>query len=323
MAERFDVRFYDGGNRPRNPFKFHGAGSVVIEPDFVTLHGRRHRFMRSDVPGEQRLRAVDIVNVRAYGTEVLFDVVGAERDLSMGFEAADPGAARRMLDLLPRRQTEAFAIEQAERDVFHERIDNLSPKTPVIWVLLGLNILVFVLMWLEPSGIGPGAEGAKLIRWGSNAGPLTLSGQWWRLVTSMFVHGGLVHIAFNMMALWQAGQLVERMFGSARFLALYMIAGVCGSLGSVLWNPYVNSVGASGAIFGIIGGLLAFIRRPDSGVPATIVKDLRGSLGGFLLFNIGAGLVYPHTDNAAHIGGLVGGFIAGHLLARSLHVQHG
>jgi membrane associated rhomboid family serine protease len=79
-------------------------------------------------------------------------------------------------------------------------------------------------------------------------------------------------------------------------------------------------VGASGAIFGIIGGLLAFIRRPDSGVPATIVKDLRGSLGGFLLFNIAAGLVYPHTDNAAHIGGLVGGYLAGHLLARSLHV---
>jgi rhomboid protease GluP len=110
------------------------------------------------------------------------------------------------------------------------------------------------------------------------------------------------------------------MFGSARFLALYMIAGVCGSVASVLWNPHVNSVGASGAIFGIIGGLLAFIRRPDSGVPPTIVKDLRGSLGGFLLFNIAAGMIYPHTDNAAHIGGLVGGYLAGFLLARSLYV---
>jgi rhomboid protease GluP len=125
---------------------------------------------------------------------------------------------------------------------------------------------------------------------------------------------------FNMGALWQAGQLVERMFGSARFLALYMVAGVCGSVASVLWNPHVNSVGASGAIFGIIGGLLAFIQRPDSGVPGTVVKDLRGSLGGFLLFNIGAGLVYPHTDNAAHLGGLAGGYLAGYLLARSLHM---
>jgi rhomboid protease GluP len=164
------------------------------------------------------------------------------------------------------------------------------------------------------------AEAMKLVRWGSNAGPFTLGGQWWRLVTSMFLHGGLLHISFNMFALWQVGRLVERMFGSVRFLALYMIAGVCGSLASVLWNPHVNSVGASGAIFGIIGGLLAFIRRPDSGVPSTIVKDLRGSLGGFLIFNIAAGMLYPHTDNAAHIGGLVGGYLAGHLLARSLHV---
>jgi rhomboid protease GluP len=136
----------------------------------------------------------------------------------------------------------------------------------------------------------------------------------------MFLHGGPLHIGFNMLVLWQAGRLVERMFGSARFLALYMIAGVCGSMASVLWNPYVNSVGASGAIFGIIGGLFAFIRRPDSGVPATVVKDLRGSLSGFLVFNIVAGLIYPHTDNAAHFGGLVGGYLAGFLLARSLHV---
>jgi membrane associated rhomboid family serine protease len=136
----------------------------------------------------------------------------------------------------------------------------------------------------------------------------------------MFLHGGLLHIGFNMLALWQAGRLVERMFGSARFLALYMIAGVCGSLASVLWNPHVNSVGASGAIFGIIGGLLAFIGRSDSGVPATVGRDLRGSLTGFLLFNIVAGFVYPHTDNAAHLGGLAGGYLAGHLLARSLHV---
>jgi rhomboid protease GluP len=136
----------------------------------------------------------------------------------------------------------------------------------------------------------------------------------------MFLHGSLLHIAFNMLALWQAGQLVERLFGSLRFATLYMIAGVCGSLASVLWNPHVNSVGASGAIFGILGGLLAFIRREDSGVPQTIVKELRASVLPFLLFNLTAGFLYPHTDNAAHLGGLVGGFLAGHLLARSLHV---
>jgi membrane associated rhomboid family serine protease len=82
----------------------------------------------------------------------------------------------------------------------------------------------------------------------------------------------------------------------------------------------VNSVGASGAIFGIIGGLLAFIGRDNSGVPQTVVRDLRGSIGPFLLFNLSAGFIYPHTDNAAHLGGLAGGWLAGHLLARSLHL---
>ena len=73
-------------------------------------------------------------------------------------------------------------------------------------------------------------------------------------------------------------------------------------------------------MFGIIGGLLAFIRQENSGVPPSIVKELRASVLPFLLFNLSAGFFYPHTDNACHLGGLVGGFVAGHLLARSLHV---
>ena len=151
-------------------------------------------------------------------------------------------------------------------------------------------------------------------------GRLTLGGQPWRLFTSMFLHGSLLHLGFNMLALWQVGALVERIFGSLRFVWLYLLAGLAGSLASVLWNPHVNSVGASGAIFGIIGGLLAFIGRENSGVPPTVVQDLRGSIFPFLIFNIVAGFAYPHTDNAAHIGGLAGGWLAGHLLARSLHV---
>jgi rhomboid protease GluP len=321
-GETFEVRFRAGGRRRTgNAFNFNGTGSLTFEPDFVTVRGKRYRTLRAPVPEEHRLRMVDIVNARTDGRDIEFDLVGVKRDLTIGFEVANEADRSRVFDLLPARQTEKFAVEQADRETFHDRIDHWSPRTPVIFTLLAANILVFALMSLDRSGQGSNmAEAMKLVRWGSNAGPFTLGGQWWRLVTSMFLHGGLLHISFNMFALWQVGRLVERMFGSVRFLALYMIAGVCGSLASVLWNPHVNSVGASGAIFGIIGGLLAFIRRPDSGVPSTIVKDLRGSLGGFLIFNIAAGMLYPHTDNAAHIGGLVGGYLAGHLLARSLHV---
>ncbi len=320
---RFDIRFRAGGRRRAgNPFNFNGRGSIAFEPDFVVLRGSRYRTLRASAPEDVRVRVVDIVNACTDGKQVEFEIVGVKKDERVYFDVPDPDDIDRILALLPARQTPAFATEMRESAIFHDRIDHWTPRTPMIHALLAVNILVYVLMLLDPSGGTPMADSAKLVRWGSNAGPLTLNGQWWRLVTSMFIHGSLLHIAFNMYALWQAGRLVERMFGSARFIALYMIAGVCGSIASVTWNHNVNSVGASGAIFGIIGGLLAFIRRPDSGVPPTIVKDLRGSLGGFLLFNIAAGLVYPHTDNAAHIGGLVGGYIAGHLLARSLYVPH-
>ena len=164
----------------------------------------------------------------------------------------------------------------------------------------------------------------QLIQWGANQPSRTLHGQPWRLASSMFLHGGMVHIAFNMITLWQVGQLVERIFGSLRFLALYVMAGLCGSVASVAWNVMAGhdagSVGASGAIFGLLGGLLAFIRRENSGVPPTIVKELRASVVPFLLFNLTAGFLYPNTDNAAHLGGLLGGFLAGHLVARSLHM---
>jgi membrane associated rhomboid family serine protease len=179
------------------------------------------------------------------------------------------------------------------------------------------------------TGFGPEIHPAllreQLVKWGSNLPRMTLgAGEWWRLLSSAFLHGNLVHLAMNMFALWQAGQLVERIFGSLRFAGLYLLAAIGGSLGSLLWGLLshhpVNSVGASGAVFGIIGGLFAFIGREHSGVPPTVVRDLRSSLVPFLLFNIGAGFLYPHTDNAAHIGGLAAGWLAGHLLARSLHV---
>jgi rhomboid protease GluP len=325
-SDVFEVRFHAGGaNWPANPFRFRGKGQLAIEPDFVLVRGSSHRSFRFPKREEHRLRKVDIVNVRLDGRDLRFDVLGVRETLTVGCSAADAQAAKAIAALLPARQTDAFAVAHAEREEFHDRIDYWSPSTPVTWTLLALNIGIFLLMWWQRRGLADPAgvfESMQLMAWGSNVGRLTLGGDWWRLLTSMFLHGSLLHLGFNMLVLYQAGQLAERIFGSLRFTGLYLIAGLCGSLGSVLWNPHVNSVGASGALFGLVGGLLAFIRREHSGVPPTVVKDLQGSLLPFLLFNIVAGFVYPHTDNAAHIGGLAGGWLAGHLLARSLHVPN-
>ncbi|QJD99305.1 rhomboid family intramembrane serine protease [Massilia forsythiae] len=382
----FDVRFHRASaNWPGNALLFQGAGQVLIEPDFVTLHGVSHRSFRFPKRERHRLRMVDILNVRVEGPDVLFHVSDLERRREIGFSTPDRASARAIAALLPERWTDEFKLAYTERETFHDRMDYWSPSTPAIWTLLAANILIFLAMWLELQGIlkppprlpfkpfpGWGAHDAvlahaqlmaqglgrlpgmlaepkqwwtqiaalggwgkavnpavlklQLLEWGSNMPLLTLgASQHWRLLTSMFLHGNLLHLLFNMFTLWQVGQLCERVFGSARFIGLYLLAGLCGSLASLVWNLLThhaggNSVGASGAIFGIIGGLLAFIGRTNSGVPPTVVQDLRGAIAPFLLFNIAAGFVYPHTDNAAHIGGLVGGYLAGHLLARSLHV---
>jgi rhomboid protease GluP len=336
MKESFDVRFHAGrASLPPNPFHFQGKGQVAVEPDFVTVRGSVHRSFRLPARAEHRLRTVDIVNAYSEGRHVHF--LDVRENQSVGFSLRDEDTARRLLALLPARQTDAFAVAFKEQETFHDRIDYWSPSTPVIWTLLVLNIGIYFLMWLLRRGVPGGMMGSivgwgmnshvdailrsyQLVEWGSNVGRLTLHGQPWRLVTSMFLHGSLLHLAFNMLALWQVGQLVERLFGSRRFLGLYAIAGVCGSLASVLWNANGNSVGASGAIFGIVGGLFAFTRHEHSGVPPTVVTELRGSLLPFLVFNLAAGFVYPHTDNAAHIGGLAGGWLAGLFLARSIHV---
>lgn len=341
-ANVFPVRFYmAGSNWPTNPFQFRGKGTIEIGADFAILRGSRHQSFRLPQRQEQRLRMVDIVNVYASGSDVWFDVLGVKEDLTVGFSVEDAAMADRIVALLPARQTPEHAEAHAEQQVFHDRIDYWTPSTPVIWGLLVANIGIFALMWLARQryqsflegplrqlfALNPNASAMlhaqQLVEWGSNYGRLTLKGEWWRLFTSMFLHGSIWHIAFNMLALWQVGRITERIFGSVRFAGLYILSGLAGSLASVLWNPQVNSVGASGAIFGVIGGLLAFLGRKDTGVPPTVVKDLRASLLPFLLFSLWMGFIYPHTDNAAHIGGLVGGWLAGHLLARSIHVPEG
>ncbi len=92
--------------------------------------------------------------------------------------------------------------------------------------------------------------------WGANAGALTSGGQWWRLLTSTFEHGGLLHIALNMWCLYNLGWLAELLFGRSRFTLLYLMCGIGGSLGSICWRGNGISVGASGAIFGIAGALI-------------------------------------------------------------------
>jgi membrane associated rhomboid family serine protease len=187
------------------------------------------------------------------------------------------------------------------------------PSFPITTLILGINLAVFAAMMLL--GVGPRGGGADLIRWGANYGPLTLHGQWWRLITSVFVHTGILHLLVNMWCLWNLGRLAELYLGRAPFALIYFATGLGGGLASLLWHPNIVSAGASGAIFGIAGTLISAARLGAISVPGQELKRYIGSLVPFVIYNLFLGAVVPFIDNAAHTGGLVTGLAFGAFLA--------
>ncbi|GGX71333.1 rhomboid family intramembrane serine protease [Saccharospirillum salsuginis] len=149
-----------------------------------------------------------------------------------------------------------------------------------------------------------------LVELGANFGPLTLDGQWWRLLTSVFLHGGLLHIVFNAIVLANIGIFLEPLLGRVSFIIVYLLTGLLASTASLVFNDNVVSVGASGAIFGMYGFFLALLTtnlfKPD--FRSMFLKNTLGFVG----LNIAIGFFGP-IDNAAHIGGLVSGFVLGYV----------
>jgi rhomboid protease GluP len=194
------------------------------------------------------------------------------------------------------------------------RVRRSEPTIGVTQIIFGINAAVFLGMALSGHGFLD-FPGADLVRWGGNVGALTISGEWWRLLTNIFVHGGIMHIAFNMWCLWNLGALAESLYGRWTYATIYLICGVGASLASAAWHPYVPSVGASGAIFGLAGALVAAFNLGEFSVPRAALSGTLRSLGAFIVYNLIFGFAIPGIDNAAHIGGLVTGLIVGALIA--------
>jgi membrane associated rhomboid family serine protease/cytochrome c-type biogenesis protein CcmH/NrfG len=188
-------------------------------------------------------------------------------------------------------------------------------------IFFGINVAVYLGMVLASGSPFQEFSGAELVQWGANAGALTISGEWWRLLTCVFIHGGLLHIAFNMWCLWDLGALSESLYGRWTFGTLYLICGLGASLASVTWNVHVLSVGASGAIFGLAGALIAAFKLGEFSVPRAALSGTMRSLLVFVGFNLIFGAASGVTDNAAHVGGLVTGLILGALIARFAPLQ--
>ncbi|MGB0044698.1 MAG: rhomboid family intramembrane serine protease [Terriglobales bacterium] len=196
-----------------------------------------------------------------------------------------------------------------------------SSSMVVTQAIFGINVAVFAAMCLAGVSMLDNPSGQDLVHWGANFGPLTISGQWWRLLTCVFVHGGLLHIGFNMWCLWSLGRLAESVYGHWTFAAVYLICGLSASLGSVIWNPVILSVGASGAIFGIAGALIASFYLGEFSLPRAAMSGMLRSVVAFVGYNLFFGAVISHVDNAAHIGGLLMGLLLGALIAKVAPAQ--
>jgi rhomboid protease GluP len=192
-----------------------------------------------------------------------------------------------------------------------DSVMNLSTANRYItYAIIVVNALVFIMMAI--SGVNAfNPTGVDIINWGGNYGTLTLSGDWWRLITNIFVHIGIIHIAFNMYALFMVGVYLEPMLGKIRYLAAYLCTGIFASLTSLWWHKDpVASAGASGAIFGLYGVFLALLST--NLVPKHIRNSLLQSIGIFIAYNLIYGM-RSGVDNAAHVGGLLSGLVIGYI----------
>jgi rhomboid protease GluP len=192
-------------------------------------------------------------------------------------------------------------------DLMHGRLT----LTPAVVALAGLNLVVFAAMLVNGAGLWHSPNSVQLA-WGAGFGPATKDGEWWRLGSAMFLHFGLLHLAINMWALWDAGRLVERLYGTLRFVALYFASGLTGNLLSlIVQGDRAVSGGASGAVFGVYGAMMVCLWCNRRQIHPVEFRWLFGAAAVFSTATIFFGLLVAGIDNAAHIGGLLTGALGG------------
>jgi membrane associated rhomboid family serine protease len=192
-------------------------------------------------------------------------------------------------------------VTQGARRAAHESVGGYVTKA-----LIAINVAVFLLE-LAAGGTINGI-GSRLYEQGALYGPAVAAGDWWRLISAAFLHYGPIHLGMNMLALWWFGQPLEHALGRGRFLLLYLVSGLAGSAGALIVTPLAATVGASGAIFGILG--------------AALIMERQGSMvfGGQAMTMIVINLVFtfavPGISWGGHVGGLVGGALCMLALSR-------
>lgn len=210
-------------------------------------------------------------------------------------------------------EQQPFILEEKNqyfKDYLHSTLQQTREEAQSVFSF-GKPMLTYILMFLNigfffiVEAYGSSTEIPHLIRFGAKYNPAIIDGEWWRIVSSMFLHIGIVHLLMNMLALYYLGVAVERIFGSIRFIFIYLLAGIGGGIASFTFTINV-SAGASGAIFGLFGALLFFGLHQRKLFLQTMGRGILILIG----INIVFGFLVPQIDNSAHLGGLIAGFLS-------------
>ncbi|MGO5064667.1 rhomboid family intramembrane serine protease [Clostridium sporogenes] len=202
--------------------------------------------------------------------------------------------------------------KEKENIYYNENNIDSHEKATITKIIIGINIFMYLITaFLSKSILS--SDIRVLVFLGAKANSFINNGEYYRLITSMFLHGGLIHLALNMYALNSIGPLIENYFGKVKYLIIYFISGILSSYFSYLFSPSV-SIGASGAIFGVLGAtlIIAYKNRKRGG------KEFLNNIISVIVVNLILGFSIPNVDNFGHIGGLIGGIIVTLILINTL-----
>ena len=209
-----------------------------------------------------------------------------------------------------------------EEREFQERLKSLAPIPWVTYAIIAINVLVWIVTLANGASI-LNAPAEKLFVWGGNAASEVQRGEWWRLVTATFLHSGMMHVVMNMIGLVGAGITVERIYGHRLYCLIYLGSGLIGSALSLHFSAqHAVSVGASGAVFGITGAMLVGVFQHRDKLPKSFGKQTVSGIGFFILYSLMQGFAHKGIDNAAHVGGLIGGCLLAYVLPERFDMAH-